>query len=215
MGPSRHSDRSIATPASAPAPVTAPGARRTWWQTGAAYAGHALIVIGALSAIAGGMLWLAWRPAPARVEVAVPTPSPLRVHVASGVVSPGVYELPRGARLKEALEAAGGLLPAADPASLNLARNLIDGERIDVPLNTVPKPEARPFGAPVSPGLVDLNAATATDLEQLPEVGPVLAAAIAAWVAQHGPVARVDELLAVEGVGPKTVEAIRPFVMQQ
>jgi competence protein ComEA len=136
------------------------------------------------------------------------------VDVTGKVRDPGIVVLDAGARVVDALEAAGGARPGVDLTSLNLARVLVDGEQVVV---GVPPPAgvaaaALPSaGAPGGP-LVNLNAADQTELEALPEVGPVTAQSILAWREEHGGFSSVDELLEGEGIGDATLEQIAPYV---
>lgn len=138
----------------------------------------------------------------------------LTVDVAGKVRRPGIAVLPAGSRVVDALEAAGGARPGVDLTSLNLARELVDGEQVLV--GVVAAPGAA--GAVGSPGstadgpLVDLNSADQATLETLPGVGPVTAAAILGWRADHGAFTSVDELLEVDGIGEKTLAQIAPHV---
>lgn len=140
------------------------------------------------------------------------------VDVAGKVKRPGIVELPAGARVVDAIDAAGGLRAGARSAGLNLARLLVDGEQIVVGVRaTVPAPAAAsgPAGtaAPGATGaLVDINTADAATLETLPGVGPVTAAAIIEWRAQHGPFTAVEELMEVSGIGPATMSQLLPHV---
>jgi competence protein ComEA len=136
------------------------------------------------------------------------------VDVAGKVRRPGIAVLDTGARVVDALKAAGGARPGVDLSGLNLARVLVDGEQILVGV-------AAPAGlaasaAPVSgsPGapLVNLNTASQSELEELPEVGPVTAQAILAWRDQHGGFTAVEELLEVDGIGDATLSRLAPFV---
>ena len=141
------------------------------------------------------------------------TAGPLVVHVAGAVVSPGVYELAPGARVQAALEAAGGAVPGADPGALNLAAPVGDGERVYVPMVGEPVPIAT--GSPavtVAPGPVDLNQASAAELDGLPGIGPATAAAIVEHREQNGPFASVEDLEAVRGIGPAKLDALRDLV---
>jgi competence protein ComEA len=131
------------------------------------------------------------------------------VHVAGRVRSPGLYRLPEGARVFDALEAAGGARPRVDLSTVNLARVLLDGEQILV--GTTPQPGA-PGGSSSGSSLVNLNSADQALLETLPGVGPVTASAIMEFREQNGPFASVDDLLDVSGIGEKTLEQLRPFV---
>ena len=146
------------------------------------------------------------------------TPSPTRapdvvVHVVGAVRRPGVVRLPAGSRVVDALAAVGGLRRGGDLGGTNLARVLLDGERIEVGAPD----EASAAGAGSGPGPaadvpLDLNSATAEQLDSLPGIGPVTAAKILAWRSQHGRFATVEELAEVPGIGPKTLEDLRPHV---
>ena len=137
--------------------------------------------------------------------------APIFVHVLGQVAHPGLYELREGDRVVDAIAAAGGTTDAADPAGVNLARLLNDGEQLVVPA-VGEAPAAAPGTA--SDGRVDLNTADATTLETLPRIGPAMAQRIIDWREQNGPITAVDDLLAVSGIGSKTVEALRPLVVQ-
>lgn len=145
-------------------------------------------------------------------------PAELTVHVAGAVATPGVLTLPAGSRVADAVRAAGGLLPDADPGALNLARPLNDGEQIVVPaLGPVPAGvdgEAPPGGggATTTDGRMDLNRATATELEELPGVGPVLAGRIVAYRDEHGPFTSVGELREVSGIGERIFQSLAELV---
>lgn len=143
-------------------------------------------------------------------------PPVLVIHVAGAVVRPGVYELPGGARVHAALDAAGGPLPDAAPGGLNLAAPLADGARVYVPVTgeEVPAAELPSAVAPsvVPAGPLDLNGATAGELAELPGIGPATAQAIVDHRSANGPFASVDELEAVRGIGPAKLEAIRSLV---
>lgn len=173
-----------------------------------------------VAALAGGFTWLAVRPAPRRVEIVIPAPAPVVVQVTGAVSTPGVYTLPAGSRVADAIAAAGGFSSVAAAESVNQAAKLADGARVDVPVRASPSQEngagPRQAGAAQgSPGLIDLNTATHQELESLPGIGPTLAAAIIDFRSNNGPITRVDQLLAVDGLGPKKIEAIRPFLVQQ
>jgi competence protein ComEA len=150
-------------------------------------------------------------PAPSTV------PATLVVHVAGAVVAPGVYELAGGARTADAVAAAGGATTGSDVDALNLAAPLRDGERVYVPVEgEAPPPLALPPGdAPgssVAPGPVDLNRATAAELDALPGIGPATAQAIVAHREANGPFASIDDLEQVRGIGPAKLATIRPLV---
>ena len=137
--------------------------------------------------------------------------TPIFVHVLGQVARPGLYELREGDRVIDALAAAGGTTDAADPAGVNLARLLSDGEQLTVP--AVGEVAVTAPGT-TAEGLVDLNTADAATLDTLPRIGPAMAERIIAWREANGPITSVDDLLAVSGIGSKTVEALRPLVVQ-
>lgn len=211
-----------------------------WLRPAAAGAG-ALLAVGILVAVGLAFLGAASPPAQLTLPRAEPGSAPVdgapeggpassvphappvtvTVHVAGQVISPGVYAVPAGGRVADAVVAAGGTAAEADMGQLNLAARLSDGERVYVPK----KGEAPPAvlgagptgggtggkaGAPAGP--VDLNTATAEQLEALPGVGPATSAAILAYRSSHGRFRSVTELLEVPGIGPAKLEALRPLV---
>ena len=141
-------------------------------------------------------------------------PATVTVDVAGKVRRPGIAVLGAGARVVDALEAAGGVRAGVDVAGLNLARLLVDGEQVLVGVPPVPgvaaSAPAPPDGA--STALVNLNTADASQLDTLPDVGPVTAEAILSWRTEHGAFASVDELLEVDGIGEATLAKIAPHV---
>jgi len=137
------------------------------------------------------------------------------VDVEGKVHHPGIVVLDAGARVVDALARAGGARPGADLAGLNLARVLVDGEQVLVGLPAAAVATTGP--APPVPGapgaaLVNLNTATETELEALPEVGPVTAQSILTWRDEHGGFSSVDELLEVDGIGDATLSRLAPLV---
>lgn len=168
-------------------------------------------------------------------DVVVATSTHVVVDVAGLVLRPGVRSLAGGARVTDALAAAGGPRPGADLTRLNLARVLVDGERLYVP---APGQEPPPLLGPVAPGggggagsggggsggggagspptgasgPVGLNTADLGALDGLPGVGPVLAQRILDWRTAHGRFSSVDELGEVSGIGDKVLATLRPLV---
>ena len=211
--------------------------------------------------ITGGMVsavvllvaaWLLFAPTPPQVESVLPVtataganPVPsatagtgtVRVHVAGAVRRPGVYELPSGGRVVDAVRAAGGATPSADLDAINLAQTVRDTEQVYVPSRaraaprtsprTAPRlrptttvaaavpqspPAAGTSGAVSGARTVNINRATASELEDLPGVGQVTARRIIAWRQTKGPFASPEDLMKVEGIGPAKFAAMKPFV---
>jgi competence protein ComEA len=139
-----------------------------------------------------------------------PSPQPLVVHVSGAVVNPGLYQLPPGSRVQDAIQAAGGLLPEADQEALNLAALLKDGQRVLAPTESQAQATTASRLAPDAP--VDINSASQQALESLPGIGPVLAQRIIAYREANGPFATVEDLQKVDGVGEDTFEKLRELV---
>ncbi|HWL66400.1 MAG TPA: ComEA family DNA-binding protein [Actinomycetota bacterium] len=154
---------------------------------------------------------------PASATHSVPTATAsgaaiLYVHVSGAVRKPGLYEFLPGARVADAVETAGGAKPGADLSALNLAELLTDGMQVDVPArgNGSAAPVATASGA--SPATVNLNTADQIALETIPGVGPVTALAILQTRDRLGSFTTFEQLLEVDGIGPATLEAMRPYV---
>ena len=157
--------------------------------------------------------------------VGSPAP-PVTVHVAGAVAAPGVVTLPSGSRVVDAVAAARGMTAQADPDRMNLAAPITDGARIFVPLIGQPDVATLPVegdlggaasesdgtGAPSPTNPVDLNAATAEQLDALPGVGPATAAAIVSHRETHGRFKRAEDLLDVRGIGEAKFDALRTLV---
>ncbi len=130
----------------------------------------------------------------------------LFVQVVGAVAEPGVYEIPFDARVMDAVALAGGLSANADPASLNLARIVQDGEQIIV--GAVGDPRSRSVAQSIS-DKVNINTATADDFDTLPRIGVTMAERIVAYRDTHGPFAAVESLLEVPGIGDLTLAGMR------
>lgn len=199
---------------------------------GDARAGVALLV---LVAVVVGYVWYragagssAVAPASAassRVRTAAPSTAatqpatgtePVVVHVAGAVTTPGIVQVPAGARVADALQAAGGGLPGADLDRLNLAAKVVDGQRILVQKVGDPPAPADPSAASADPttatGPINLNTATEAQLDELPGIGPTYAAAIVAERERRGGFKSVNELRDVHGIGEKRFADLKDLV---
>jgi competence protein ComEA len=188
-----------------------------------------LAVLAILAAVVIGVRGRQLRPkAPPSADLYVPpaqpvVPSTITVQVAGAVHFPGLKSLPRGARVNDAVQAAGGPSAEADMDRVNLAAPVDDGERIDVPsraASSAPNPLEATTAKPSEPQVsaarpLNLNTATAEQLEALPGVGPSLAQAIVGYRRQSGGFRRVEDLEAVPGIGPKRLADLRPYVVVQ
>ncbi|HEX4700635.1 MAG TPA: ComEA family DNA-binding protein, partial [Pseudonocardiaceae bacterium] len=192
--------------------------------------GVAVVAIALLTAIGTAVILAAQQPAaePAPLLAAAvnagpstPTQGPLVISVVGKVTKPGLVTLTNGARVADAIQAAGGLLPGTDDTALNLARRLADGEQIyvgvPVPANiqptdtdptataTAPAPAARKGRkqdtATDPANKINLNTATADQLQNLPGIGPTMAQRILTWRAQHGRFDSISQLREVGGIG--------------
>ena len=158
------------------------------------------------------------------------------VHVAGAVNAPGVYRLKPTARVIDAVNAAGGVTASADTAAVNLALPLLDAEQVYIPTRSSKKPHttvavqrklpttpsspsstvaAAIVGATessVKSALVNINTATALELEALPSVGPSTAKAIVSFRTKNGPFGKAEDLLKVPGIGDGKLAAMKPFV---
>jgi competence protein ComEA len=143
-------------------------------------------------------------------------PAAVYVHVSGEVAEPGLYRLDDGARVVDAVSAAGGFTDAAAPEGINLARLVSDGEQLHVPREGQAPPAGTGTGTGTpgasADGTVNLNTADLAALDTLPRVGPAIAQRILDWRDEHGRFTSVDDLLAVPGIGEKMLAALRDLV---
>lgn len=184
-----------------------------------AWRGFAALIAGAV--LLAGWWWWSGRPSEfvAASEVVAegvaindtalgpPEATVVVVHVLGAVREPGLFTLPAGSRVADAVEAAGGARNEKAMASVNLARILIDGEQVllDTSANGG-------TSGMVESNLISLNQADATALETLPGVGPVIAQRIVSWRTTNGPFRSIDELGEVAGIGDAILSQVRPLV---
>jgi competence protein ComEA len=144
-----------------------------------------------------------------------PTEKPVIVYITGAVPRPGVYALPQGARMQDAISAAGGFLAEAEKSQINLAALLEDGEKVDIPyvegaspIITTPAPEV----VTSTTELIDINTASAAELEELPGIGPTTAQKIIDYREQNGPFVTTEDIINVSGIGPGTYERIKDLI---
>lgn len=185
----------------------------------------ALVAVVGVTVAGAGFWYVRSLPAPVQVRsgpsgalVAAPTASAspatvILVDVAGWVRRPGVYEFAEGARVIDAIDAAGGARPGAVLSSLNLAAPLVDGTQVLVPKESQSAPTtAAETGTSGATGLVNVNSATNAELETLPGIGEVIAQAIVDHRTENGPFTSVEQLVDVSGIGDATLENIRELV---
>ena len=161
------------------------------------------ILIGLLAA---GAIWLA-AASPRGAPVAMlptNTPGKLTVYVSGAVMLPGVYELPAGSRVNDAIQAAGGFAVGAEQSNINLATPLEDGQQIDVPGIVNP--------SHVNAGRVNINTATVEELDALPGIGPTTAQEIVDYRLQNGDFVYIQDIQKVPGIGPATYDGIKDYI---
>lgn len=144
------------------------------------------------------------------------TPAPILVHVDGAVQEPGVYQLVADSRVQQAVDAAGGLLPEAMPAGINLAASLADGDKVLVPYQLAEGgvPGEMGEGGIISQGqVIDLNTASQSQLETLPGIGPQKALDIITYREANGPFTLIEQVMNVPGIGPSTFERIKLYIV--
>lgn len=177
----------------------------------------ALIAVFLLGLLASGILnLLSAKPKGAEVILLPPpSPSPIRVHVTGAVAEPGVYILPPNSIIKDAIHAAGGSLPDADLQSINLAAPVSDGQQIFIgshqEISATPQGSLSSITHPSTK--MNINTATAPELEELPGIGPSLAQKIIEYRQQNGPFHNLEDLLKVSGIGPAKLEQIQDLIV--
>jgi competence protein ComEA len=166
-----------------------------------------------------GLLFLLIRPSRG-IPVAllpIPTSPPIQFYIVGSIQNPGVYAIPNGSRISDAIVLAGGLLPDADPSLLDLAGFIQDGERIWIPPKTTPTPEQVTYPtATLSPPTLDnplnINTATEAELELLPGIGPVKAQQIVDYRQQNGLFLTIEELKNVPGISDSLFDTIKGLI---
>ncbi|MBN2117839.1 MAG: ComEA family DNA-binding protein [Anaerolineales bacterium] len=144
-----------------------------------------------------------------------PTEKPVVVYITGAVPRPGVYALPKNARIQDAISAAGGFLAEADKSEINLAAVLEDGEKLEVPYIEGASPV---IGTPVpevetsTSEVININTASIAELDTLPGIGPTTAQKIIDYREQNGPFLNIEDIINVSGIGPGTYERIKDLI---
>jgi len=180
---------------------------KSWWWLAT------FIIVGLLLGV--GVLFLVTRPPRGEpIELLpAPTQSPITVYISGAVGKNGLYSLPRGSRVNDAILAAGGFTDNADTAALNLAQILEDGAKVVVPdLVSQDAPENGTRLVNPVQGLVNINTATIDQLDSLPEIGPKTAQNIIDYRNANGPFVRIEDIQAVPDIGPMTYDKIKELI---
>jgi competence protein ComEA len=155
-------------------------------------------------------------PLPTSAPPDTPTPAPIRIHTSGAVQQPAVYELPAGSIVQDAVDAAGGPTADADLDHINLALELRDQQQVYVPRQgeTYLPPVSRggADGEGAAGALVNINTATAAELETLPRIGPTMAQRILEYREANGPFGANEELQNVSGIGPATFDTLKDMI---
>jgi competence protein ComEA len=177
------------------------------------------VLIGVIAGflLAGALLVISRSPAGTPIPLLpAPTKAPLVVQVLGAVPRPGVYEFPEGSRVRDAIDAAGGLLTDADVSAMNLAAPLQDGQQLEIPLTGgaagTPPPAVPATQAPTAGDLVNINTATLDQLDALPGIGPTTAQKIIDYRTAKGPFARIEDIMNVSGIGPATFDKLKDLI---
>ncbi len=192
--------------------------------------GHVIVLLINL-AVTGGLFFWQQRPVATPLEITPPQPTPaptaamaptaaaLRIYVTGAVAHPDVYRLPSGSIVKDAIQAAGGASDEADLGRVNLAQELRDQQQVvvprageaDVPPPAGSAPSSRSGEVPLA-GKVNINTATAEELETLPGVGAVTAQNIIDYRAAHGPFKSIEGIQQVTGIGAATYQKLKDLI---
>ncbi len=183
------------------------------------------IALAGLCILAGAaaLYWIARPPQGDPIQLLpAPSPSQYQVYVVGAVVQPGVYSLPPGSRVNDAIQSAGGFRGDSDEVAVNLAAILIDGDRILVPTQKIPTPtRVNPSKTPdpgntvapiITPELININIASLEELDTLPGIGPVTAGRIISYRQLYGSYKTIQDIMNVEGIGPALFSKIKDLI---
>ena len=193
------------------------------------------VLVGVLAGfvLAGVLIFVSRAPAGEPIVLQpAPTEAPIAVHVIGAVPRPGLYKFPEGARVQDAIDAAGGMLADANIDALNLAALLEDGQQLDIPYQAGSEPtdstsDTSTFDLPSSNDedateeptndgsfeeLVNINTASSEELDALPGIGPTTAQKIVEYRDENGPFSTIEDIMNVSGIGPSTFEEIQNLI---
>jgi competence protein ComEA len=191
------------------------------------------VLIGVLAGfvLAGVLVFVSRAPTGAPITLQpAPTKAPIAVDVTGAVPRPGLYKFPEGARVQDAIDAAGGLLASANTSAINLAALLTDGQQLNIPYqsggepvnnssSTVDLPSSSATATSTvtstdSSGadLVNINTATSQELDTLPGIGPTTAQKIIDYRTTNGPFSTIEDIMNVSGIGPATFDNIKDLI---
>lgn len=189
---------------------------------------YVLVGVMAGFALAGLLVFVSRAPAGQPIELKpAPTKAPIVVHVIGAVPRPGLYQFMEGARIQDAIDAAGGLMTSANVDAINLAALLTDGQQLDIPyksgeeqtgedddssLNLPGSGDETSTPSPSSGDRININTATVSELDSLPGIGPSLAQRIIDYRTQNGAFSTIEEIMEVSGIGPATFENIKDLI---
>jgi competence protein ComEA len=195
---------------------------------------YSLVGVMAGFALAGLLMFILRAPAgqPIMLQPA-PTKTPIAVHVIGAVPRPGLYEFAEGARIQDAVNAAGGLLAGANVENINLAALLEDGQQLTIPFKTGEEPSLtsedpnddntlilpglteEPQSSQENADLININTASVEELDSLPGIGPTIAQRIIDYRDENGPFLNIEDILNVSGIGPSTFDNIKELITTQ
>ena len=186
---------------------------------------YVLVGVMAGFALAGLLVFVSRAPAGQPIELKpAPTKAPIVVHVIGAVPRPGLYQFMEGARIQDAIDAAGGLMTSANVDAINLAALLTDGQQLDIPYksgeeqtgedddSSLNLPGSGDETSTPPPSSGDINTATVSELDSLPGIGPSLAQRIIDYRTQNGAFSTIEEIMEVSGIGPATFENIKDLI---
>jgi competence protein ComEA len=194
---------------------------------------YTLVGVMAGFALAGLLLFVSRAPAGQPIVLQpAPTKAPIAVHVVGAVPRPGLYEFSEGARVQDAIDAAGGVLASANADAVNLAALLTDGQQLNIPYKTGQEPAEEDATSLVLPGsddqdedessddqssspsgdLININTASLAELDSLPGIGPALAQRIIDYREENGAFTTIEDIMDVSGIGPATFDRIKDLI---